>query len=501
MTALPLHRLAMTSYPRSNWSMPFWKPSRLVLGVWVMLGACHDAVTSRANTLAIRIATVAPNPHNALALRARVRAEGADSARVIYWSGQSRDTTPYFALQPDVIADLPVLCLVANTAYKILVEIKGPSGRVTSDTLTGSTGALPPPIRNLHLAVTGAIPPGFLLTDLLNFAGDSVGYALAFDRTGQVAWYREFREGISGMPVVETKQQPNGNFTAYVGPPGRPPLLTRYYEFTPSGDVIREYTAPPPFYLDNHELLLTFDPAGVSTAHYFAYDFRHVDTFPPASKGDTMIAGHRLIRQADGAQPEIVWSSWDHFAIQDVIEPGSSYAIDHPNSIAFDLDSNYVVSWRNLGEITKIHARTGATMWRLGGAHNEFTFLDDPLNGFSGQHSPRILTNGNLLLYDNGWRHSPSETRAVEYKLDVTNRTATLVWEYRHSPPIFTPYVGSVQRQKNGNTLIGYGLASRITEVTPARNVLFEAVLVSGSVPVTFYRALRVPSLYRFGLP
>ena len=39
----------------------------------------------------------------------------------------------------------------------------------------------------------------------------------------------------------------------------------------------------------------------------------------------------------------------------------------------------------------------------------------------------RVLGNGNLLLFDNGLRHDPPETRAVEYRLDTTAMTATLL--------------------------------------------------------------------------
>lgn len=494
-------RGSVTASPRPRLPAGVGRLPRLT--ALALLAGCHDALPSRATPVTVAFASAEPNGNNALALWAHIRASGADSGRVIYWagSGSARDTTPFSALDHDGAGDLPVLGLTASTGYQLQVQVKGHEQIATSGTFTAATPQLPAPLSDLHLQVTGSIPPGLLITSLLSFNADSVGYALAFDPSGQLRWYREFREGITGMPVIETKQQPNGNFTAYVGPTGRPPLLTRYYEFTPAGQIVREYRAPAPFYLDNHELLLTFDAGGLPTAHFFAFDFRHVDSFPPASKGDTSIAGHRLIRQRFGAEPEIIWNSWDHFAISDVIEPGSSYAIDHPNSIAFDLDSNYIVSWRNLGEITKIHARTGAIMWRMGGAHNQFTFVDDPLNGFSGQHSPRVLPNGDLLFFDNGWRHTPSETRAVEYKIDAAKRTATLVWEYRHSPTIFTPYVGSVQRQLNGNTLIGYGLAARIVEVTNDKSVVFEATLMNGSTPLNFYRAIRVPSLYHFAAP
>ena len=446
----------------------------------------------------IRAALLEPNIYNGLSLRATFSAEHADSARVMYRGGDAVDTTPFFPAADGARTSVPLLGLAEATTYRAVIEARGREGRALSDTIEAATGALPAALRSLRLEVTGAPTPGYVLLSPLQFDGDTVGYTIAFDGRGAIAWYRAFHDGL---PVVETKQQPNGNFTAHVGPTGRPPLLTRYYEFTPAGDIVREYTAPPPLYLDNHELLLTTGSDAGPTAHYFAFDFRMLDTFPPARAGRSSVAGHQLIRRRSGEQPEVVWNSWDHFSVEDVIEPGSSLSIDHPNSIDIDRDGNYVVSWRNLGEVTKIDARTGATIWRLGGRNNQFTFVNDPLGGFSGQHSARMLPDGDLLLYDNGWRHSPSQSRAVQYRLDVAARTATLVWEFRHVPPIFTTYVGSVQRHASGNTLIGFGFAGQMTEVTPGGTAAWEGTLRNGAATVRFYRAIRVPSLYRHERP
>ncbi len=47
-------------------------------------------------------------------------------------------------------------------------------------------------------------------------------------------------------------------------------------------------------------------------------------------------------------------------------------------------------------------------------------------------------------------------SRAVEYKLDLTDTTATMVWEYDHGKSIYTSSGGSAQRIPNGNTVIGW---------------------------------------------
>ena len=69
----------------------------------------------------------------------------------------------------------------------------------------------------------------------------------------------------------------------------------------------------------------------------------------------------------------------------------------------------------------------GGTRGWFGGRNDQFAIEEDGLGGFNGQHSVRVLGNGNLLLFDNGLRHDPSETRAVEYRLDTTAMTATLL--------------------------------------------------------------------------
>jgi Arylsulfotransferase (ASST)/Secretion system C-terminal sorting domain len=85
-------------------------------------------------------------------------------------------------------------------------------------------------------------------------------------------------------------------------------------------------------------------------------------------------------------------------------------------------------------------------------------------------------------LFDNGNQHTPNYSRAVEYKLDEQNKTADLVWEYRHNPDIYNAAMGSVERLPNGNTLIGWGLAGFLgspafTEVHPDNSVALEMKL------------------------
>ena len=73
--------------------------------------------------------------------------------------------------------------------------------------------------------------------------------------------------------------------------------------------------------------------------------------------------------------------------------------------------------------------------------------------------------------------------------LDQTNKTATLVWEYRNTPDVFAWGMGNVQRLPNGNTMIGWGTAvPTLTEVTPDGRKAFELTM---DLTHQSYRAFR----------
>jgi outer membrane protein assembly factor BamB len=90
----------------------------------------------------------------------------------------------------------------------------------------------------------------------------------------------------------------------------------------------------------------------------------------------------------------------------------------------------------------------------------------------------------------------------VEYRLDPNAKTADMVWEYRHSPPLYVPYTGSVQRLKSGNTVIGFSNRGLVTEVDAKGAVVWEGtVMVNSDRPGDFYRAIKIASLYRYERP
>ena len=176
------------------------------------------------------------------------------------------------------------------------------------------------------------------------------------------------------------------------------------------------------------------------------------------------------------------WKNSDHMDIMDYVDEfnlNSPYRHwTHGNSIEIDYDQNIIISNRAMDEIIKFDRYSGDLIWRLGGPMNDFTFIDDPLEGPNRQHDARRLDNGNLMIFDNGDQREPPVTRITEYEIDEQAMTATLVWSYSHPNGYVALNQGSSQRLPNGNTLISWGGVSGhgqlVTEVDYDKNILLD---------------------------
>jgi hypothetical protein len=299
---------------------------------------------------------------------------------------------------------------------------------------------------------------------LSNFSFDSamtIPYLLILNRNAEPMFYRQ-------MPSCwDFKLQPTGTLTYY------DEFLGYFLALDSSYHVVDEYMCGNGYNTNEHELRLL--PEG--HAYLMSYDGQMVgmDTVVEGGNPNAMVFG--LIIQEIDLNKEVVfeWRSWDHFKITDALrEDLTGIDIDyvHGNAIEIESDGNILISSRNMDEVTKIDRTTGDIIWRMGGKNNQFTFVNDP-DGFNAQHDIRRLANGHVTLFDNGTYRGYS--RAVEYELDENALTATLVWEYRHSPDILGWALGSTQRLPDGNTLIGWGSANpTVSEVTPDGREVYE---------------------------
>ncbi len=372
-----------------------------------------------------------------------------------------------------------ILLLLSLTFCSVLVAQTITVSPSLSTTIFPNGVSVPSDYPHVKFTVKGNAAPGYIFIN--NWGGTP--YIAILDSNGSPVFYRR-------MPgnARDFKVQRNGNLSYRIAEP-----FYRQFEMDSSYTVLREITAKNGQGTDEHELQIL--PNG--NVLLITLDYRTVDMSKIVTGGKTnaTIVGNNVQEIDPAGNVVFEWKCWDHLNIADAVRENlTAQTIDfvHMNAIELDLDGNILISSRHQSEITKIERPSGRVMWRFGGKNNQFTYLNDPLNGPSYQHDIRVLPNGNYTIMDNGNFHSPSVSRAVEYKLDTAARTAQLIWQYRHNPDRYTWWMGNTQRLPNGNTLINWADQSlpKATEVTPAGVKVLEMDFVKAAHS---YRVFKFP--------
>ena len=351
--------------------------------------------------------------------------------------------------------------LIWNPGQSFLNE----TGNLSNIENTDHIDSLKPPVLTVNISNNPA-PGNLYLSNFPFILIPNTPHLLVADNSGIYSYLKR----LTYFWALDYKKQPNGMLSYGTN--------DKFYSEDPQHNVLDSFECGNGYTTDHHEFILA------ENGHSFlmSYDPQPVDMslVVPGGNPNATVIGLVIQELDENKNVVFQWRSWDHIAITDAIhEDLTAATVDcvHGNAIELDTDGNLMISSRHLSEITKISRTTGNIVWRLGGIHNQFTFINDPI-GFSYQHHIRRIANGNITLFDNGNYHPTPFSRAVEYSLDEINKTATLVWEYRNFPDIFGFAMGSVQRLKNGNTLISWGSANpTMTEVTPAGAIALEMTL------------------------
>ncbi|MFI5144876.1 MAG: aryl-sulfate sulfotransferase, partial [Ignavibacteria bacterium] len=366
------------------------------------------------------------------------------------------------------------------TTSKNKIEWNSVKNLVDEASLINKSGYLndvPPAFPQISVTVDNNPATGDIF--MSNYHGGAYNsYLIITDVNGILYWNR-----FVGGDCVDFKKQPNGHLSYFHN------TDFTHYELDSTYNTVHTYTCGNSYTTNEHEFRLLNN----GHAYVMAYDPETVNMQDSISGGNPNATVIGLIIQEVDYNHNVYfqWRSWDHFSIldswhQNLQAPSIDYV--HGNAIEIDNDSNIIISSRHLDEITKIDRTNGHIIWRFGGKNNQFTFLGDTLK-FTYQHAIRRIGNGNLTLFDNGNYHTPPFSRAVEYNMDTAGKTATVVWEYRHTPSIFSQAMGYAQRLANGNTLIGWGWANpSVSEVKPDGTVVFEMSLPQG---IYSYRAYK----------
>ena len=360
---------------------------------------------------------------------------------------------------------------------------------------------------------SNAVAPGSIFLSVTDPGTNGAFYMMVLTNDASPLWYKATTNSIYDFKPLADGYLHYGE-------------LFHTYSYTGGGDVIHDLLdgggnpagtiAAGNGYLadchdfqllpNGHVLLISYYKTRMDLSQYVT------NAYPNA-----LVAG-AVIQELDDQQNVVFqWRTWDHFTINSYYGP-YGYATNpaslnpvidgfHLNSVFMDTDGNLLVS--NFGmDVWKINRQTGQIMWRLGGLANQFTFVGvnarQALTEFS-DHTVTRLANGDILVFCNANQQATYSSAVYEYRLDETNKIATLVWSYKPATNIYSWHYGSAQRLPNGNTFIGWGSSQIVpgvggttnqytpacTEVTPAGKVVFE--MRFNDPKQDSYRAFRYP--------
>lgn len=190
------------------------------------------------------------------------------------------------------------------------------------------------------------------------------------------------------------------------------------------------------------------------------------------------------------------WTSNELFKTEKENSTISDYL--HANSIFEDHDGGLILSFNQIGTIIKINYPEGKLIWKF--SKKDWQFINDDQNGFSYQHSPILVNQNTILMYDNAGNLPNESSRAVEYELNFEKKIARLVWQFKAEKPFnHRNSLGAIQRLSNGNTLISWGATEQdwqesyyskiplFTEVNSKNKKVRELNSLSGQVSYRAY--------------
>ena len=430
---------------------------------------------------------------------------------------------PWVKIDAEPEATIPVLELRADTRYTVQVQ-DNDEDRL-SEPMTIQTGSLPDDLPPIHLTTRTDAPtqPGLTVAAIVPQTFDR-NYLVVINEDGDVVWYRRL-EGMNFSLHVDDQQRIYVTDTA-----------TRGMRIDPFGGIDTVWDMDD-YDLDtvHHELRNTDDGgvAFLSSEHAVVSGWEVPGIETPLTFD--IISDIFTVLDSEG---HIAWT-WalldhfnplDHFTDDlhlnfwmmppyDDIEAPKDWS--HGNAMVPN-GASWLGSFRNLDWLIQVNPDTDEIDWILGDG-GDFELADGGM-WFSRQHSPQVLPDGNILMYDNGGDRPGRDpeaqpfTRVVEYSLDEEAGIATEEWSWADDSPYFCPIVGDVDRLENTNHLVTDGaifwgtvtdeetprphFSSRIREIqgTETPEVIWE-VEIGHPDDLTkpgwiTYRGIRIKSLY-----
>jgi hypothetical protein len=241
-------------------------------------------------------------------------------------------------------------------------------------------------------------------------------------------------------------------------------------ELDPAGEVVWEYVEPtlhhgPCRMRNGNTLVLKWVQVPESVA-------ARVKGGGPGTEREGIMWGDTVQEiQPDG---RVVWNWVAHEHIEPAelhrcpLCPRDTWA--HANSCSELPNGNILVSFAKINTVAMVEKKSGKILWHWGTGGE-----------LAHQHSPSMLENGNILIYDNGF-HPQGLALNFSRVVEVDWKKNEMVWSYEGPEGgslkmlFYSSMYSNCQRLTNGNTLVCEGMTGRIFEITLQQTLVWEYV-------------------------
>lgn len=155
----------------------------------------------------------------------------------------------------------------------------------------------------------------------------------------------------------------------------------------------------------------------------------------------------------------------------------------HINAVEYVENQGVLVSFRNISKVAMLDTKFSKIIWSVGDQKTDTFSIRDRSDMFVHLHTPSLLPDGTLLLFDNAAKDRRS--RAIRYKFDYVKGLAEKVWEFYPPQIMYSKDRSSVYQLPNGNFgvyFVNPKLNRSLSSVIPHRDIYFE--VSSGLPPV-----------------
>ncbi|WP_035648876.1 aryl-sulfate sulfotransferase [Flavobacterium sp. ASV13] len=200
-------------------------------------------------------------------------------------------------------------------------------------------------------------------------------------------------------------------------------------------------------------------------------------------KQDTINSDGILIMDKKGKQlwKWSVFDDLDPLKDKDLLKNKKDWT--HANSLNYDTDGNFLISFYNNGQIWKVDSKTGKVIWKLGKGGN---MKMAPDTNFSQAHAAHIDQEGSLLFFDNGVDKKQSSVFAL--KVNEKDNSVNLDFQIKLPKDIYNDRMGSAY-MINKDLFLVCCSKRHITVLTNKKGVLLWAL--ESEIPP--YRTIFIP--------